>query len=170
MLVALTPVALLFHADTVQIPYFKSLGFSGWPLFLMVGSNETVQMVAWYIGWGRVSVLIKEWYEEDINFAKKVARQMKADGYVDWAKVHFAIKHNKLKNKLNGIVKAVRVGGVITMLGFGIWPTWGPRMIGDFLCGTTKWRAGLVALCVGNLVKTVGFIFAWNEVFRLFGW
>ena len=107
MLVALTPVAIFFHADTVQIPYFKSLGINGWKLFFVVGSNETLQMVAWYIGWGKIPALIKEWYKEDINFAKKVGQQMKADGYVDWLKVYFAIKHEKFRNKLGSIVKAV---------------------------------------------------------------
>ena len=170
MLIALTPIATLFHSDTVQIPYFRSLGFQGWLLFLVVGCNETIQMVAWYVGWGRISTLIKEWYKEDINFAKKVGKQMRADGYVDWLKVYFARRHEKFDNKLNGILKAVKIGGWFTMFGFGLWPIWGPRMLGDFLCGTTRWRAGLIALCIGNLIKTVGFIFAWNGMFKFFGW
>lgn len=170
MLMALTPIAILFHADTVQIPYFKSLGFRGWALFIIVGGNETTQMIAWYVGWSRISTLVKEWYQEDINFAKKVGKQMKTDGYVDWLKVHFARKHEKLSKKLGSIVKAVKIGGLFTMLGFGVWPTWGPRMFGDFFCGTTKWRTGLAALCIGNLIKTVGFIYAWDRIFKLFGW
>lgn len=170
MLVALTPIATLFHADTVQIPYFKLQGIHGWRLFFLVGGNETGQMVLWYVGWGRISTLIKEWYKEDINFAKKVGKQMKTDGYVDWFKVYFARKHEKLGNKLGSIVKAVKIGGCLTMLGFGLWPVLGPRMLGDFLCGTTKWRAGLIALCIGNLVKTAGFIYAWDGIFKLFGW
>lgn len=170
MLAVLTPVAVLFHSDTVQIPYFKSLGVHGWKLFFLVGGNETVQMIAWYIGWSRISTLVKEWYKEDINFAQKVGKQMKADGYIDWLKVYFARKHKKLGEKLGSIVKAIKIGGLFTMLGLGIWPIWGPRMLGDFLCGTTKWRAGLIALCVGNLIKTVGFIYAWDGIFKFFGW
>ena len=95
---------------------------------------------------------------------------MRADGYVDWLKVYFARRHEKFENKLNGILKAVKIGGWFTMFGFGLWPIWGPRMLGDFLCGTTRWRAGLIALCIGNLIKTVGFIFAWNGMFKFFGW
>lgn len=127
-------------------------------------------MIAWYMGWGRISALIKEWYKEDINFAKKVGKQMESDGYIDWLKVHFARKHEKLNNKLKSVIKAVKISGCITMFGFGVWPTWGPRTLGDFLCGTTKWRMGLIALCVGNLIKTAGFIYAWDGIFRFFDW
>lgn len=170
MLAALAPMAVLFHSDTVQIPFFKSRGIHNWTLFLLVGSNETIQMFVWYIGWSKISTLIKEWYREDINFAQKVGKKMKADGYEDWLKIHFARKHEKLNLKLNSIIRAVKMGGIVTMIGFGVWPTWGPRMLGDFLCGTTKWKMGLVALCIGNLVKTIGFIFAWNEIFKLLNW
>ena len=110
------------------------------------------------------------WFEEDVNFAKKVAGEMKREGYIDWVKIHFTRKYQKLCNKADTIKRGLKAGGYAAFFYLGVWPTWGPRVIGDFICGTAKWRGCFMALCIGNLIKTSCLVFAWHWVFSFFGW
>ena len=73
------------------------------------------------------------------------------------------IKAEKLK-------KGLKATSYLAFFGIGFWPIWGPRMVGDFICGNAKWRNCFIALSVGNFIKTTYLVFAWDKVFSFLGW
>lgn len=170
LLLVLTPAAFFFHPDAVVTPFLRAKGFKTLTMLLISGLVGTVEMVLWYIGWGGIRNLIARWFEEDINFVKKIAGEMKKDGYLDWIKVYIVQKYKKLNDRADKLMSGLKVGGYLGFFGLGFWPILGPRMVGDFICGTTKWKGGLIVLCIGNVIKTACLIFAWNEIFSFFGW
>lgn len=132
---------------------------------VITGAIGTVDMVFWYIGWGGIADLLKSWFKDDINFAKKVAGEMKKDGYLDSIKIYFARKYYKLDSKLEKIGKAFKIGTYFGVFASGVIPAPGFRVLADFLCGTTKWRSGLFVLCLGNAIKTAVVVFSWGLIF-----
>ncbi len=170
LLLLLTPIAVLFNPDHVVTPTLRVQGFKSVMILMVSGTVGTVEMFLWYIGWGGIRGLIAGWFEEDVNFAKKIAGDMKSGGYVDEAKIHFTRRYKKLKEKADKLKKGLRATSYLAFFGIGFWPIWGPRVVGDFICGTARWKWCFVALCIGNFVKTAGYVFAWDKIFSFFGW
>lgn len=169
MLLALTPVAYFFNPDVVITPALRLKGFQNITILIISGTIGSVEMFIWYIGWGGIANLIKKWFEDDLNFAKKIAGEMKRDGYLDEIKIRFTKKYKKLDEKTNKLLRGLKMGGCFSFFWIGFWPTPGPRVVGDFFCGTTKRRGAFIALCAGNFLKTAYLIFAWDKVFSFFG-
>lgn len=169
LLAVLVPIAYAFNPDLVVTPLLRSQGYDNWMILVMAGSVGTAEMILWYLGWRGISDLVKKWFVDDINFAKKVTGEMKKDGYLDWIKIHFTRKYKKLNEKAGKLLKGLKMSSYLGFLGLGFWPGPGPRIIGDFICGTTKWKGGLVALCIGNIIKTACFVFAWDRMFLFLG-
>lgn len=170
LLLILAPVAYLFHPDGVVTPLLRAKGFRNFVILMVSGTLGTIEMLLWYLGWGGIRRQIAEWFREDVNFAKKVAGKIKREGYVDWVKIHFTRKYKILDEKATKLVKGLKVGSYLGFFLLGCWPTPGPRMVGDFICGTTGWKGGLIVLCIGNFIKTFYLVFAWDKVFSFFGW
>src|SRR3989344_3070135 len=131
LLLILAPVAYLFHPDGVVTPLLRAKGFRNFVILMVSGTLGTIEMLLWYLGWGGIRRQIAEWFEEDVNFAKKVAGEMKREGYIDWVKIHFTRKYQKLCNKADTIKRGLKAGGYAAFFYLGVWPTWGPRVIGD---------------------------------------
>jgi len=167
LLLALTPLHFpAFNIDYVLVPLLQGGGIlTGYKLLIFVGILETLELWLWYLGWGGFVDMMKRLFEEDINLAKKVAGEMKADGYFDEAKISFIQNHDKLINTSGRIRSFLKKWGVAGAFILGLIPWPGFRVIPDTICGTAKWRAGFVALALGNFTKTAGFVYFWGRVF-----
>lgn len=170
LLIILIPVAYLFNPDLVITPTLRAKGFNNFTILMASGIVGATEMFLWYIGWGGISDLVTKWFEEDVNFAKKIAGEMKRDGYIDGIKIYFTIKYKRLNEKADKLKKGLKATSYLTFFGIGFWPTLGPRVVGDFICGTGKWSRCFMFLCVGNFIKTAYYIFAWDKLFSFFGW
>jgi len=169
LLIFLTPLAYLFNPDLIITPTLRNRGYENIVILIISGTVGTTEMLLWYLGWGGITGLILDWFKEDINFAKKIAGEMKRDGYIDGAKIFFTRKHRKLNEKADRLMQGLRVGSYFGFFWIGFWPTPGPRVIGDFICGTTRRKSAFFALCMGNFLKTAYLVFAWDKVFSWFG-
>ena len=169
LLLILTPAAYVFNPDIVVTPYLRSCGYGNFFIFLVSGSSGTLEMIVWFVGWGGLVGLIAGWFKEDINFAKKIAGEIKKDGHIDSIKIYFTKKYEKYNERACKLAKGFKIGSYFGFFWVGFWPIPGPRVLGDFVCGTTKNKKLLFALCAGNLVKTACLIYAWNKLFSFFG-
>ena len=168
LLLFLFPAAYFFNPDVVIIPALKIKGLQSLTILVIAGTFGAVEMLLWYLAWGGLGNLVAGWFTEDVNFAKKIAGEMKRDGYFDGIKIYFTKKYKKLGERADKLKKGLRASGYLAFLGLGCWPIPGPRMVGDFICGTARWKGCLIALCIGNFIKTAGYVFAWNKVFSFF--
>lgn len=170
LLLILVPVAFLFNPDGVITPLLRAKGFKTGTILIISGGVGTTDMLLWYIGWGGIRNLVIRWFEEDVDFAKKIAGEMKRDGQIDGIKIYFTRKYKKLSDRADKLRKGLRAGSYLSFFWLGFWPTPGPRVIGDFICGTTKLKRCFIALCLGNFIKTSYLLFAWDKAFSFFGW
>lgn len=167
LLSALTPLHFpAFNIDYALVPFLEAKGiFTGYKLLIFAGVIETLELWLWYLGWGGSTDLIKNSFAEDINLAKKVAGEMRAEGYFDEVKIHFIHNHNKLISTTSRIKRFIEKWGAIGTFILGLIPWPGFRIIPDTICGTAKWKMGFVGLALGNFIKTAGFVYLWGKVF-----
>lgn len=167
LLLALTPLHFpAFNIDYALVPLLQAKGIlTGYKLLAFAGILETLELWWWYLGWSGFIDMIKELFEEDISLAKKVAGEMGADGYFDEVKIGFIKNHNKLINTSSRIKSFIGKWGVAGIFVLGLTPWPGFRVIPDTICGTAKWKAGFVALVLGNFIKTAGFVYFWGKIF-----
>jgi len=163
----MTPISIL-HVDFVLAPILIGFFKVNSRLFscIILGGIGFFELWVWYQGWSGLADLLKQFFEEDIEFMKKVLGEIKSSGILEWVKVFFVRRYFRLAKKAEAVKKFLRGSGYLSMFMAGLLPIWGPRVVCDFLCGTSKWKKGFIALAVGNFVKTAGFVFGWNSVFH----
>ena len=166
LLLCWVPVSYFLHVDYIFIPYFQSLKlFTNFQILILAGILGLIGLLVWYIGWSNFSLLILQWIKEDINFGKKIAGELEAEGYIDQIKIHFSRRYYKLINPQNKAAKFIKAGGYTTMFIAGITPIGGLRSVGSSICGIMRWKRGLAVLAIGNFLKTASFVYAWSLVF-----
>ena len=123
LLLALFPAAYFLNPDGVITPALRFKGINNGVILIVSGTVGTVEMILWFLGWGGVTDLIAGWLRDDVNFARKIAGEVKKDGYVDGVKVYFARKHKKLTEKADKLWTGLKAGSYLTFFAVGCLPT-----------------------------------------------
>ena len=151
-----------FNPDLTLIPLLKIKNFSLGQMIIIVGVVGFLELLLGYIAWGGFSQMLVGHFEQDINFARKIAGELKADGYVDRFRVYFARKHSRFMDPQSRIRRWLRRGGYSLFFLLGINPLPGTRLPADIICGSLHWSKGFVALAIGNFIKTAGYVWGWD--------
>ncbi|MBI2063221.1 MAG: hypothetical protein HYT61_03230 [Candidatus Yanofskybacteria bacterium] len=169
------PIVRIIEVDMVVIPALRHY-FSFWTTVALASTVATLELIYIYFIVGRFEVLAQE-------AAKKIARKVNKD---DPEFAHQVITDSKsllskakcLAEKLydytinkygrlvelakNTIFPLLKRGGYIAIFFIGIIPEPGFRVGGAIFCQIINSRKSLIALLMGNIVKTIGMVKFWE--------
>ena len=158
------------NIDLVIIPLFLRRGLAGLKLFGIASILSTIELVFWYWFWGwliKTTIGAKD-VQESIKFSKQIGNELKKEGYIDRIKNFFLKKFYWAFNRRNMVIKAVKAGGVLSLILLGAWPEPTTRFIGVVFCRTVKSRKGFCFLAVGNILHLAYIVDGWSFIFSLF--
>lgn len=156
--------------DWVIIPaVLQPLNLSFWRTFWIAAIFANLELVGWYYFWRWFSW---EWLpkiekiEEAVEFVKSVIELLREYGLLKTITIK-ALYTFRWATNLERI-KSLKKWGHFWMLFFGAEPFFtGGRLLGVASCAATRWKTGLLSLCVGNTVHVYIAIKTWKLTFYL---
>lgn len=171
--------AVLFVAnvDLILVPFvLKPLGLSFWAMFWITMPIANLEILGWFYFWrwfGWEWLPQRERVKETIEFTKGVIEELQEVGLLETIK-NRAIRTFRWANNPNR-KNSLKKWGHAWMLFLGAEPFFtGGRLLAVISCGATRWKAGLVSLCIGNAFHVYISIKSWDLIFYLWdeykGW
>ena len=137
----------LIIALYANLPLFYFFYFSSW------SSREAIHKTAKVIT------------QQDIGVFESIKRY----AIERYKKLEQQLNHNKVGRVIKWIVRVVRGGNVYFIFFLSIWPIAGWKSWASFFFGATKARNSMIALIIGNTIKTAYMIEAWRILYGIFG-
>lgn len=170
---------LLFFAnvDWFIIPFvLEPWGLSFWTTFWIAAPIANLEIIGWFYFWRWFAwewLPKREKIEEAVEFVKSVIELLREHGVLKTITIKALYTFRWATNKER--VQSLKKWGHFWMLFLGIEPFFsGGRLLGVISCAATRWKAGIISLCIGNAVHIYISIKTWKLTFYLWdeykGW
>ena len=165
------------NVDWIIIPLLlEPLKLSFWTTFWIVVLLANVEIIGWFYFWKWFAwewLPKREKVEETVEFVKSVIELLREFGLLKTItiKALWTFRWATNPNRIQSLKK----WGHFWMLFLGAEPFFaGGRLLGVVSCATTRWKAGLISLCIGNTLHVYISIKTWKFTFYLWdeyrGW
>lgn len=136
-------------------------------VFVSIGGLSTLKIYYsyWFYGWLAKMVVNIESVRDISDFAREIGVELKSNGYIARIRNFVAEKLNIRTYQNSRVIKLVKAGGYLPMLGFGVYPLSGTRGPTVILCRILGYFSGLCVLAVGNLIR-VGYLLGGIQFFK----
>lgn len=158
------------NVDLLIIPYIlQPMNLSFWTMFWVSMLIANLEILGWFYFWRWFAwkwLPKREKIEEAVEFVKSVIELLKEHGLLKTIiiKALWTFRWATNPNRLLSLKKL----GHFWMFFLGAEPFFtGGRLLGVVLCAATRWKAGLISLCIGNAIHVYISIRTWNLIFFL---
>lgn len=156
--------------DWVIIPFvLQPLKLSFWTTFWMAAALANLEIIGWYYFWRWFAwewLPKREKIEEAVEFVKSVIELLREFGLLKTITIK-ALRTFRWATNPNRL-RSLKKWGHAWMLFLGVEPfIGGGRLLGVVSCAATRWRVGLVSLCIGNTIHVYISIKTWKLTFYL---
>jgi hypothetical protein len=165
-------MALLFIAnvDLVLIPFvFKPLDLSFRVSFWAIVLIANLEIMGWFLFWRWFSwtwLPKTKPIKDTVELTKSILDLLKEHGLL--GTVIYKTKETFKWAMDPKRKKSFKKGGHVWMFFLGAEPFFtGGRLLAVIFCGATRWKAGLVSLCIGNTIHVYLSIKSWDLIFYL---
>lgn len=169
------PVVRIVEVDMVVIPALRHY-FSFWTTVALASVLATLELTYIYFIVGRFEKLVQEAAkkvarkinENDPEFAREIIKESKGifskakcltEKFYDYALDKYSYLVELAKTTIFPLLKR---GGYVTIFLIGVFPEPGFRVGGAIFCQIINSRKSLIALLLGNIVKTMGMVKFWE--------
>ncbi|MBI2064348.1 MAG: hypothetical protein HYT66_01395 [Candidatus Yanofskybacteria bacterium] len=171
--------AVLFAAnvDLILIPYvLKPRGLSFWTMYWVAMPIANLEIFGWFYFWRWFAwkwLPSTEPVKDTVELTKSVIELLNEYGLL--GTIIYKIRKTFGWATNPGRKRSLEKWGHFWMLFLGAEPFFaGGRLLGVVSCGATRWKAGLISLCVGNTAHVYISIKTWDLIFYLWdkykGW
>ena len=142
------------NTDLIVIPALKLKGYSHTEIFFSVALIANLELTFWYWFWGWVVrwVAATRQVKASVALGQEVGKELQRRGYVDRIMAHVEGVYMRAVSPDNHVGQKIKRWGWWGLLLLAAEPMPAGRVIGSIVCGTTRWKTGLVALLLGNLI------------------
>ena len=156
--------------DFVIIPFVvEPLGLSLWTAFWTTTLLANLEIVGWFYFWRWFAwewLPKREKIEEAVEFVKSVIELLREHGLLKTIIIK-ALWTFRWATDPNHI-RSLKKWGHFWMLFLGVEPFFtGGRLLGVISCAATRWKTGLISLCIGNAVHVYISIKTWKFTFYI---
>ena len=150
----LAVLVTFLNTDLIVIPALKLKGYSHTEIFFLVALIANLELTFWYWFWGWVVRWVKETRQvkASVVLGQEVGRELKRRGHIDRIMAHVEGVYMSAISPDNHVGRKIKRWGWWGLLILASEPMPAGRVVGAIICGTTRWKTGLLALLLGNLI------------------